>query len=153
MLFSELIPLSERLHERNLHITIETAGTLYLPLRCDLMSISPKLANSTPMNASPRWFRRHEQTRDAPEVIRRLISEYRYQFKFVVGTPDDAEQVQLYLTRFPEIDLGRVMLMPEGADVARLEHTAKWLIPYCVDHRLAYCPRRQIEWFGSARRT
>src|SRR5258706_8851752 len=27
------------------HVTIETAGTVYKPVTCDLMSISPKLAN------------------------------------------------------------------------------------------------------------
>src|SRR5215470_12738195 len=45
MLFAELVPLAEALRERGLHITVETAGTLYLPMACDLMSISPKLAN------------------------------------------------------------------------------------------------------------
>jgi organic radical activating enzyme len=48
MLFAELIPLSTALHNAGWHITIETSGTLYLPVACDLMSISPKLSNSTP---------------------------------------------------------------------------------------------------------
>ena len=48
MLFAELIPLCEQLRQRGLHITVETAGTLFLPLACDLMSISPKLQNSAP---------------------------------------------------------------------------------------------------------
>ena len=39
MLFAELVPLCERLRKQGMHITIETAGTLYLPLACDLMSI------------------------------------------------------------------------------------------------------------------
>src|SRR5262249_40832439 len=32
MLFSELIPLTRQLHRAGRHITIETAGTLYLPV-------------------------------------------------------------------------------------------------------------------------
>jgi 7-carboxy-7-deazaguanine synthase len=48
MLFAELIPLSTALRNAGWHITIETSGTLYLPVSCDLMSISPKLSNSTP---------------------------------------------------------------------------------------------------------
>ena len=48
MLFAELIPLSTALRNAGWHITIETSGTLYLPVACDLMSISPKLSNSTP---------------------------------------------------------------------------------------------------------
>ena len=75
MLFAELIPLAERLHEAGRHITIETAGTLLLPVACDLMSISPKLGNSTPSVArDPRWSRRHERVRHAPDVIRSLIA-------------------------------------------------------------------------------
>ena len=48
MLFAELIPLTRLLRAVGRHITIETAGTLYLPVECNLMSISPKLANSAP---------------------------------------------------------------------------------------------------------
>ena len=47
MLFSELIPLCAALRQAGRHVTIETAGTLYLPVECDLMSISPKMSNST----------------------------------------------------------------------------------------------------------
>ena len=73
MLFAELIPLTAELHRKKMHITIETAGTLYLPVACDLMSISPKLSNSTPSpERDPRWARRHDLNRHAPEVIRRL---------------------------------------------------------------------------------
>ena len=77
MLFSELVPLCEELRQRGFHITIETAGTLYLPLACDLMSVSPKLSNSTPsLNSALSWHRRHELTRYRPDVLRRLVSEY-----------------------------------------------------------------------------
>ncbi len=48
MLFAELIPLATALRNAGWHITIETSGTLYLPVACNLMSISPKLSNSTP---------------------------------------------------------------------------------------------------------
>ena len=78
MLFAELIPLAEQLRSAGRHITIETAGTLYLPVACDLMSISPKLSNSTPPpRASRRWRRRHERPRHVPDVIRRLAGRIR----------------------------------------------------------------------------
>jgi len=154
MLFAELIPLSAELRRLKKHITIETAGTLYLPVECDLMSISPKLSNSVPpMGTDPRWQRRHELNRHAPEVIRRLVAEYDYQFKFVVKMVEDCHEVDRYLREFPEIDRGRVMLMPEGIEAARLAETAKWLEPYCREHGLGFCPRRQIEWFGPVRGT
>lgn len=154
MLFAELIPLSDGLRARGRHITIETAGTLYLPLACDLMSISPKLANSTPDNSAGRgWTSRHERSRHMPEVIRRLVEEYPYQLKFVVGNIADCEEVERYLDDFPQIDRQRVMLMPMGIEREELERAGRWLEPYCRKAGLHYCPRKHIEWFGLVRAT
>jgi 7-carboxy-7-deazaguanine synthase len=154
MLFAELIPLTARLRGQRRHITIETAGTLYLPVECDLLSISPKTANSRPdPTMTPRWGERHERSRHAPDVIRRLIEEYSYQFKFVVDCTADCEEVERYLLEFPEIDRSRVMLMPQGTHADKLARTADWLAPYCQAHVLHFCPRRQIEWFGLVRGT
>ena len=154
MLFAEAIPLCRTFKQRGYHITIETAGTLYLPVDCDLMSISPKLSNSPPSRQeAPRWHARHERTRHAADVIRRLIDEYDYQFKFVVGAPADCDEVEVYLAEFSEIDRRQVMLMPEGTDAIALAETGGWLEPYCREQGLAFCPRRQIEWFGAVRGT
>lgn len=154
MLHAELIPLCQELRQRERHITIETAGTLHLPLECDLMSISPKLANSTPSNdAAPRWRWRHDRSRHVPEVIRRLVEEYRYQFKFVVGGESDCQEVCGYLDEFPEVDRRRVMLMPLATTTEELGRAECWLPAYCERHGLHYCPRRQIEWFGLTRGT
>src|ERR1700716_933574 len=46
MIAPEIVTLTQMLRERQRHITIETAGTIFVPVACDLMSISPKLANS-----------------------------------------------------------------------------------------------------------
>src|SRR3954466_14803069 len=74
MLFAELIPLCTALRATGQHVTIETAGTLFLPVECDLMSISPKLASSTPKaQTAGKWSERHERSRHVPDVIRRLI--------------------------------------------------------------------------------
>jgi 7-carboxy-7-deazaguanine synthase len=154
MLFAELIPLSTSLRSAGRHITIETAGTLYLPVACDLMSISPKLANSTPSETEAgKWHSRHERTRHQPQVIRRLVAEYPHQLKFVVDSPSDADQVADYLREFPEIDRGNVLLMPQGADVESLAQQAEWLESYCLQHGYQYCPRMQFAWFGGQRGT
>jgi 7-carboxy-7-deazaguanine synthase len=152
MLFAEMIPLCDRLSAAGRHITIETAGTLYLPVACDLMSISPKLANSAPpAERDERWHRRHERTRHAPEVIRSLVRQYDHQLKFVVDSPADCDDVEDYLREFPEICRDRVMLMPQGVDRATLVRYETWLKPYCAEHRLTYCPRKHIEWWGHRR--
>jgi len=152
MLYSELIPLTERLRTAGRHITIETAGTLFLPVTCDLMSISPKLAGSAP---SPRsdsaWHRRHQRSRNAPKVIRQLVEHYRYQVKFVVDSPEDIDEVERYLAEFPEIDRARVGLMPQGTCPEQLAGIASWLQPYCQAHDLHFFARHHIAWYGFVR--
>ena len=67
MLFAPVVELTQQLKALGQHITIETAGTVYQPVSCDLMSISPKLANSTPAEEPHRS--RHEKLRYQPEVL------------------------------------------------------------------------------------
>lgn len=154
MLFAELIPLTARLRRLDRHVTVETAGTLYLPVACDLMSLSPKLSNSTPPpERDARWNRRHELSRHVPEVIRRLVAEYDYQLKLVLDRPEDCREAEAYLKAFPEIERARAMLMPQGTDPEHLAEKATWLEPYCAEHGLGFCPRRQIAWFGHQRGT
>ncbi len=88
-----------------------------------------------------------------PGCSRRLAAEYTCQFKFVIDTEADCREVEGYLARLPEIDRGRVMLMPQGTDAAELAEKAAWLGPYCRDHGLHYCPRVHIERFGLVRGT
>ena len=74
-----------------MHITIETAGTVFAPVACDLMSISPKLANSTPEGP---WAAQHERLRIQPDVLGELMADYDYQLKFVIAQPEDMEEVR-----------------------------------------------------------
>ena len=61
MIAPEIEELTRRLTQ---HITVETAGTVDVAVRCDLMSISPKLANSTPRDRDGgRWAAQHERLR------------------------------------------------------------------------------------------
>ncbi len=154
MLYSELIPLCTQLADRGLHLTIETAGTLYLPLAVALMSISPKLSNSAPSRARfPDWYERHERTRHAPEVVRQLIALGEYQLKFVVGCLADCDEVEAYLRQLPEVRRDRVLLMPQGTEAAELADIGNWLQSLCGERGVVFCPRRHIEWYGHRRGT
>jgi 7-carboxy-7-deazaguanine synthase len=84
-------------------------------------------------------------------VIERFNAEYDCQFKFVIDRIEDCREVMAYLADFPQISRSRVMLMPQGVDAEELAAKALWLEPYCLEHGLAFCPRRQIEWFGPGR--
>jgi 7-carboxy-7-deazaguanine synthase len=154
MLFAELVPISRQLAQQGYHITIETAGTLELPVACDLMSISPKLANSAPVREDhPQWHARHEKTRWQPGVVASLIAAHSYQLKFVVDRPEDVAAVLEYLAQLPEVDRQRVLLMPQGTAVEQLEQIGCWLEPRCAELGVRFCPRQQIHWFGYRRRT
>jgi 7-carboxy-7-deazaguanine synthase len=154
MLFAELIPLCDKLREQGRHITIETAGTLFLPVECDLMSISPKFSSSGPDPVQhPHWSRRHERERFRPEVMRQLLSGFEYQLKFVVDAAADVPELQAFLAEFPESDPQRVLLMPQGTTHEQLAERASWLEPLCQEQGWTFCPRRQIEWFGPVRGT
>ena len=112
MIAPEIVPLTERLRAAGLHITIETAGTVFEPVACDLMSISPKLSNSTPDGP---WAAQHDRVRIQLEVLRRLMERFEYQLKFVMECPRDVEEVS-GLVEALGADRGRVILMPEGTD-------------------------------------
>ncbi|HVY91268.1 MAG TPA: 7-carboxy-7-deazaguanine synthase QueE, partial [Bryobacteraceae bacterium] len=86
MIAHSVVDLSEKFRALGMHITFETAGTVFAPVACDLMSISPKLANSTPEGV---FHDRHEQLRIQPDVLRRLTQTYDYQLKFVVANESD----------------------------------------------------------------
>lgn len=154
MLFAELLPLAEQLAHHGRHITIETAGTLSLPVRCDLMSISPKLGNSTPtIERAGRWRERHERSRHVPDVIRDLTERYAYQLKFVIASRVDLDEVLEYLQLQPYLARDRVWLMPEGTSVETLAAIGEWLAPWCEREGMQFCPRRHIEWYGATRGT
>jgi len=154
LLFPDIVPLCDLLREARHHITIETAGTVAQPVACDLMSISPKLSNSTPsVERAGTWRERHERARDVPAVIRHLTSAYEYQLKFVVGTLADCQEVEEWLERYPTSRRDRVLLMPQGIDLRALEAIALWLEPYCRERQFTFCPRRHIEWYGAVRGT
>ncbi|MDX1962463.1 MAG: 7-carboxy-7-deazaguanine synthase QueE [Pirellulales bacterium] len=159
LLFAELVPLTVALRVAGRHLTIETAGTLYQPVACDLMSISPKLANSTPSaDLAGRWHARHEQERWVPTVVARFLREYACQLKYVVDQPEDLAEIDAQLAELaalvPEGVRGdQLWLMPQGTNPVELAERAAWLQPLCAQRGWNYCPRMHIEWYGHTRGT
>lgn len=155
LLQPEIVPLTHELRAAGRHITIETAGTLFRPVAADLISLSPKLANSTPTAANhvggERYTERHERLREQPEVVRQFVSAYGYQIKFVVDAPDDLEEILAYLDRYPEISREQVYLMPQARTAEQLQQKASWVEQAASDAGLHYSPRLHVEWWGDRR--
>jgi 7-carboxy-7-deazaguanine synthase len=143
--------LTQRLKSLEQHITIETAGTVYVPVTCDLMSISPKLANSTPHRREEgRWAAQHERLRYQPEVLRKLMTTCEYQLKFVVSSEEDLQEIETILNE-TGADRSKVLLMAEGTNVETIYERALWLVEVCKREKFRYSPRLHIDLWGDKR--
>jgi 7-carboxy-7-deazaguanine synthase len=147
MIAPGIVPLTERLRDAGLHITVETAGTVFHPVACDLMSISPKLANSTPEGA---FAVQHQRVRIQTPVLAELITRYDYQLKFVIETPSDLTEVR-ELVGALGADSERVILMPEGVDPDKLRDRAVWLAEICKAEGFRFSPRLHVDLWGNRR--
>jgi 7-carboxy-7-deazaguanine synthase len=147
MIAPEILPLTERLRDAGLHITVETAGTVFKPVACDLMSISPKLANSTPEGP----FRaQHERLRIQTDVLAELMARYEHQLKFVIARAEDLDEVRTIVASL-RADAARVILMPEGVEPAVLRERSVWLAELCKEEGYRFSPRLHVDLWGSKR--
>jgi 7-carboxy-7-deazaguanine synthase len=149
MIAPQVVELAEGFRARGLHITVETAGTVFHPVACDLMSISPKLAHSTPAG---NWAATHERLRIQPDVLRRLMRSYQYQLKFVVADPSDMDEIHSLLDQLAA-DRSRVILMPEGIEAEVLRERGPWLAEICKREGFRYSPRLHVDLYGNTRGT
>jgi 7-carboxy-7-deazaguanine synthase len=147
MIAPEILPLTERLRSLGMHITIETAGTVFQPVACDLMSISPKLANSTPAGL---WAAQHDRLRIQPHVLGELMRRYEYQLKFVIARPEDMAEVRGLLQAL-DADRERVILMPEGVSAECLRERGVWLAEICKEEGFRFSPRLHVDLWGNHR--
>jgi 7-carboxy-7-deazaguanine synthase len=151
MIAPRITELTGALHENGLHITVETAGTVIAPVTCDLMSISPKLSNSTPVEReNGRWAAQHERLRYQPEALRYLIANYEYQLKFVITSPGDLDEIRR-ICQDLNVPASRVMLMPEGTKPESLAEKAHWIVDTCKSEGYRYSPRLHIDLWGDRR--
>jgi 7-carboxy-7-deazaguanine synthase len=158
LLFPATASLCRDLRARGRHVTVETAGTVWCEqLEVDLISISPKLAHSTPWaRAKPKLAERHERARLDLAVLRRLIESFDWQLKFVVRTTDaavleaDLAEIEALLEALsiPTDRRERVLLMPEGTDADSLRAGYRRLVEPCMRTGMRVGLRLHIELFG-----
>lgn len=145
--------LTRRLKGAGYHLTIETAGTVWKDVACDLASVSPKLANSTPWERDAHSAAVHERERISVEVIRRFMALPDYQLKFVVERPADIEEIESLLGRIGRVDRTKVLLMPQAVTTERLEAMTPQVEQWCIEHGFTFGPRLHILLYGSTRGT
>ena len=157
MMFPELPELGAELRRRGMHITVESAGTLWQNMDMDLASISPKLANSTPWDREGgRFAKAHEARRINLKVLQQFAHSPHCldrQWKFVVQDPADLGAIQSLLQTIGITDPASVLLMPEGVTAEVLATRSPWLADLCKQQGYRFCPRLQIALYGNTRGT
>jgi len=144
----ELISLIDAIDDPSLHITIETSGIEYVGgLKCDLMSISPKLSNSVEADSGEK-----------PEVeplninaMQRLIDEYDYQIKFVVDSPDDLDEIAGVIAKLENINPYKIMLMPQASTKVEYVKKLPMVAEIAKNTGFALSPRLQVELWGNSK--
>jgi 7-carboxy-7-deazaguanine synthase len=150
MIHSSLLELVQNLKADGKHVTIETAGIAYIPdLPCDLMSISPKLSNSTPDD--PKLAAVHDDSRLDIAVLRKLIDSYDYQLKFVVDSEPDLAEIEETVKKLANLDLEKVMLMPQAATRDELLAKSAMVAELCKQTGFAFCQRLQVLLWNNER--
>jgi 7-carboxy-7-deazaguanine synthase len=154
MLARDIEELTGELKRSGRHVTIETAATIFKPLRGDLISMSPKLSNSTPWKkAGGKFAGQHEARRLNFPVIQRYLDDYDYQLKFVVEQKHDFDEIGRVLDRLAGVDRFRVFIMAQGTTTKQLSAKASWIVESCKQYGYGFTPRLHIELFGNRRGT
>jgi 7-carboxy-7-deazaguanine synthase len=154
MLFAGTETLCQRLAAHGIHLTIETAGTIFRELPCDLMSISPKLSHSDPVGND--WLERHRRTRIDLAPLQQLVRHYEFQLKFVVRGTEierDLDEIDTILTQLGDVPSSRVVLMPEGVERDTLRESLKALVPVAMSRGYRLSPRMHVDLFGNTKGT
>ena len=147
---SELKELVRKLKVCGKHITVETAGIAFIPeMPSDLMSISPKLSNSTPEN--PKLAAIHEHSRLDIAVLAELIKNYEYQLKFVMDSQADLQEIQQTIQEIGNVDLKNVMLMPQAGTRDELLAKSPMVADICKRTGFVFCQRLQVMLWNNER--
>jgi len=148
MVSSELPELAKSLKKQDMHVTIETSGIAFIPdMPCDLMSISPKLSNSTP--DQPHLAVIHEKARLDLAVLGELIDHYDHQLKFVVDKREDLSEIEEILQLLPNANMDKVMLMPKAATREQFLEMSPMVADMCKKTGFVFGQRLQlILWDG-----
>jgi len=149
LLQREIGALTASLAAAGLHITVESAGTVDPSFHCDLLSLSPKTANSDP---SGRHRDRHRRLRlDQTPTVRLLKRFPEHQLKFVVEGAEDMPEILEMLVNLGGVQPARVLLMAQGRTLEEVTERAPAIAALCLGHGFRYTPRLHLDLFGGGR--
>ena len=153
LLAEELDELCSQLRAGGRHVTLETSATIERTVDVDLVSISPKLSNSTP--ADGVLAEEHERSRLNIPAINSYLRRAgeigaELQLKFVLENPGDMGEVKEVLGGLDGcVESLDVLLMPQAVSRRQLDERSGWLAELCREHGYRFCQRLQISLYGN----
>ena len=143
------------------HVTIETEGSEFVPTVGHLISLSPKLSNSTPRPGTKMPYtgkivtegdrKKHEKWRCNYDAMKQLIEHHPdYQMKPVISNEEDLQEVK-ELQKILDVPNNMVYLMPEGVNIKQLNERRQWLLDICVKEGYNFTDRLHIIAYGDER--
>lgn len=94
----------------------------------------------------------HEQNRYNLESFKKYMEYYspdRYQFKFVVNTEEDIEEIIKKYVEPLNIPNDNIYLMPQGMTHEQLNKRAEWVVEQCKKHGWNYSDRVHVRIWGN----
>ena len=149
LLQREIGALTASLSAAGLHITVESAGTVDPPFHCDLLSLSPKTANSDPEG---RHRARHRRLRlDQTPIVRLLKRFPEHQLKFVVEGAEDLAEILEMVADTRQCRARESPAHGPGPDCEEVAERAPVVAALCLEHGFRYTPRLHLDLFGGGR--
>ena len=140
----ELVPICALLQMEGFWIEIETNGTVVPTAELldvvNQINCSPKLQNSGPDNK--------KTMRIKDRALQQLASSEKVNFKFVVATDDDVQEIVELVDAY---NLKEVYLMPEGRTKEELLRHEASTRKICAERGFHFSPRQHIIDFGNVR--
>jgi organic radical activating enzyme len=100
----------------------------------DQINCSPKLSNSGMT----------EKQRINPDAIKRIMEHSNYQFKFVISTEEDMEEIMRDFVKPFNIPLKNVVIMPGLDDVSDFEERTRFSLEMAKRYRVRGLTRLHI---------
>ncbi len=145
----EIVELTSKLKRAGYHITVETNATIRKDIKCDLMSMSPKLPHSIPDNIKDS--EEYNKKRININAMKYFIKNYNYQIKFVVRCEKDFDEIEKVLLQIGDYNRSKILIMPLASSMRQLSNIQKEVVKICIEKNLRYCNRLQLQIWGKSK--
>lgn len=137
------IELMRQLKPEGYQFEVETNGTLPIEPEFDTLidqyNCSPKLSRS-----------KNRKARRETGAFLAYAKNSKAWFKFVVTAPEEMGEIRRFIKKY-DLDLERILLMPEGTTKREMAGKSKWVVALAKENGFCFSPRLHIDLWGNKR--